>query len=189
MNAHVRLIPLSEVPAEALWQIAQDRRIWSISPAPFGRSRKDLETYVAEALSEEKAGRALPFAVRDIRDGRLLGCTRLADIERPHRKAQLGYTWYVPEVWGTAVNPSCKLLLLTHAFENMGLGRVYFRINRINERSLAAVERLGAVREGILRRDLLLPDGTWRDTVVLSILEEEWPDVKARLFARLDNFG
>lgn len=184
-NPHIGLIPLREVSPDLLWEAAQDPRVWEISPAPFGRSREDLARYIREALAEEQAGRALPFAVRDLRDGKIVGSTRLADIEPLHRKAQLGYTWYMPGVWGTAVNPSCKLLLLRHAFATMGLGRIFFRINRLNTRSLAAVERLGAMREGVLRRDLLLPDGSWRDTVVLSILAEEWPRVEAKLLARL----
>lgn len=184
-NEHVRLVPLAEASMSDLWEVAQDRRVWDISPEPFGRSREDFDRYVHRALDDESRGTSLPFAVLDRNTGRALGSTRLADIEPAHRKAQLGYTWYAPDVWGTLVNPSCKLLLLTHAFETMGLGRVFFRINRINERSIAAVERLGAVREGVLRRDLLLPSGEWRDTVVLSILSEEWPATKGRLHQRL----
>ena len=187
-NVHVRLIPLREVSIDGLWEAAQSLERWTLSLAPYGQSREQIRGYVAQASAQEDEGWTQPFAVLDQASGRVLGSTRLTLIDRENAKAELGYTWYARDVWGTAVNPSCKRLLLRHAFETMGLERVYFYVNLLNERSLAAVERLGAVREGVLRHDRRLSNGAWRDTVVLSILSAEWPAVRASLEERLLRF-
>ena len=133
------------------------------------------------------AGEQVPFAVRLLSDGRLIGMSRLFEIDAAHRRLELGYTWYIPEFWGTAVNPDAKLLLLTHVFEGWGARRVQFKIHHGNLRSQAAVEKLGAVREGVLRAHMIQPDGSRRDSVVLSIIADEWPTVKARLQERLSS--
>ncbi len=181
----MRLVPFRSVAVEDVWRAAQGIREWTLSLAPYGKSLGEVGAYVAAALAEEDAGTGLPFAVVLRAEGRVVGSTRLLGIDAAHRKAELGYTWYAPEVWGTGVNPSCKLLLLRHAFEGMGLERVHLFVNALNARSLRAVARLGAVREGVLRRDRRLADGSWRDTVVFSILRAEWPGVEAGLLARL----
>jgi N-acetyltransferase len=124
------------------------------------------------------------FVVRD-RDGRVIGTSSLGDTVLEHERTHLGWTAYTPPVWGTVVNPECKLLLLAHAFEACGFGRVKIQTDLINERSQAAIAKLGATREGILRRHMVRPDGTTRDTVVFGITVEDWPNVRARLQARV----
>lgn len=134
---------------------------------------------------------ALPFAVR-LRggpdDGVIVGATKLGDLDLPNESAHLGWTAYDPRVWGTAVNPEAKLLLLGLAFGH-GFGRVKLQADARNARSRAAIEKLGAQFEGVLRRHMRRPDGTWRDTAVYSILVDEWPGVRAGLEARLDAWG
>jgi RimJ/RimL family protein N-acetyltransferase len=175
----VRLEPLADEHIPALTAAAADERIWGYS------IRGETGAYLAAAQKAMAAGEQVPFAVRLKADGRLIGMSRLFEIDAAHRRLELGYTWYIPEFWGTSVNPDAKLLLLTHAFENWNARRVQFKIHHANLRSQAAVEKLGAVREGVLRAHMIQPDGSRRDSVVLSILSDEWPAVKARLQERL----
>lgn len=131
---------------------------------------------------------ALPFAVRSLQDGvpgPVVGTSTLADLDLHQESVQLGWTAYSPRAWGTAVNVETKLLLLGHAF-GAGFGRVSFQADSRNARSRAAIEKLGGVYEGILRRDKLRADGSWRDSAVYSILATEWPEVRAALVIRLD---
>lgn len=134
---------------------------------------------------------ALPFAVRlrgGADDGVVVGATKLGDLDLPNESAHVGWTAYDPCVWGTAVNPEVKLLLFRLAFDH-GFGRVKLQADAVNTRSRAAIEKLGARFEGVLRRHLRRPDGTWRDTAVYSILVDEWPAVRAGLEARVDAWG
>ena len=117
--------------------------------------------------------------------GEPVGMTRLWDLDRENRSAEVGFTWYRRDLWGSGVNPAAKLFLLTRAFEELELIRTYFRVDSRNERSLGAVARLGAVREGVLRDERILADGYVRSTVVFSILRREWPEIRAGLEARL----
>jgi len=142
-----------------------------------------------EALYASDRGTAYVFTVIDRATNRIVGSTRYMDIQAEHRGVEIGWTWYAPEVWGTAVNPECKLLLLTHAFEEWGAVRVMLKTDHRNARSQAAIRKLGAVYEGTLRQHRVRPDGTLRDTVVFSILDREWPAVRAGLYARLQALG
>lgn len=123
------------------------------------------------------------FAV--VHQGRVVGSTSFMDILRPHRHVEIGCTWYAEEVRGTMVNPECKLLMLTHAFEAMNCVRVTLKCNALNERSKRAIRKLGAVEEGTLRSHRIQPNGVIRDTTYFSVIEPEWPAVKARLEARV----
>jgi N-acetyltransferase len=118
-------------------------------------------------------------------EGTVVGTSSLADVDLHNERAHLGYTGYAPAVWGTKVNPAAKLLLLQHAFEDCGFGRVKIQTGLANTRSQAAIAKLGATREGVLRRHMKLADGSWRDTVVFSILADEWPDVRKGLQQRI----
>ncbi|WP_433006314.1 GNAT family N-acetyltransferase [Kribbella sp. CA-294648] len=118
-------------------------------------------------------------------EGTVVGTSSLADVDLSNERVHLGSTGYAPAVWGTKVNPAAKLLLLQHAFEDCGFGRVKIQTNLINIRSQAAIAKLGATREGVLRRHMKNADGTWRDTVVFSILADEWPEVRKGLLARI----
>src|SRR5205807_5742557 len=139
-----------------------------------------------EAASKES--RAM-FTVRRISDDEVIGTTSLGDTELTHQRTHLGWTAYIPSAWGTVVNPECKLLLLTHAFDECGFGRVKIQTDLINERSQAAIAKLGAVREGVLRRHMVRADGSIRDTVVFSVIIDEWPAVKAGLQTRLQDLS
>ncbi|TCC44465.1 N-acetyltransferase [Kribbella capetownensis] len=126
------------------------------------------------------------YAVRLVADGTLVGTSSLGDVDVPNESIHLGWTGYAPSVWGTAVNPATKLLLLQHAFEDCGFGRVKIQTGSTNTRSQAAIAKLGATREGVLRRHKRLADGSFRDTVVFSILADEWPEVRKRLEDRIN---
>ena len=119
-------------------------------------------------------------------DGRIVGTSSLGDVDLDNEKVHLGWTAYSPLVWGTSVNPECKLLLLWHAFEHCGFGRVRIQTDSINARSQAAIAKLGATREGVARRDLKRADGSWRNSVVYSVIIDDWPAVKSRLEQRLE---
>jgi RimJ/RimL family protein N-acetyltransferase len=138
------------------------------------------------ASVRDRPGRVL-MAVRDLASSRLAGCTAYLDIDPAHRSVEIGATWYGPAWRGTAINPACKRLLLAHAFDTAGAQRVLLKCDARNDRSRAAILKLGAVYEGTLRRNQQLPDGHRRDTALFSIMPEEWPGVKARLDQRLAN--
>jgi N-acetyltransferase len=121
--------------------------------------------------------------------GRIVGTTSLGDIDLDNERTHIGWTAYTPDVWGTSVNPECKLLLLWHAFEHCGFNRVKIQTDSINARSQAAIAKLGATREGVLRQHIKRADGSWRDTVVYSVIREEWPMVKAGLELRLSDLS
>ncbi|WP_329001363.1 GNAT family N-acetyltransferase [Kribbella sp. NBC_00709] len=131
------------------------------------------------------AAKRFAYVVRLVADGTVVGTSSLADVDLVNERIHLGYTGYAPAVWGTAVNPAAKLLLLEHAFEVCGFGRVKIQTGSKNTRSQAAIAKLGATREGVLRRHQRMADGSFRDTVVFSILADEWPDVRKRLEDRI----
>jgi RimJ/RimL family protein N-acetyltransferase len=120
-------------------------------------------------------------------EGTVVGTSSLTDVDLHNESAHLGFTGYAPAVWGTKVNPAAKLLLLQHAFEDCGFGRMKIQTSLTNTHSQAAIAKLGATREGVLRRHMKLPDGSWRDTVVFSILADEWAEVRKNLHARISD--
>ncbi|GAA1695449.1 GNAT family protein [Kribbella yunnanensis] len=126
------------------------------------------------------------YGVRLVADGTLIGTSGLGDVDLANERIHLGWTGYAPAVWGTAVNPATKLLLMQHAFEDCGFGRLKIQTGLKNTRSQAAIAKLGATREGVLRRHMAQADGSWRDTVVFSILADEWPEVRKRLEERIN---
>jgi RimJ/RimL family protein N-acetyltransferase len=179
----VRLEPLAEEHRDGLHEAADDERIWQYTLVN-GRG-PGFAAWFDEALAQRDAGRQAPFAVRRLADGKLVGSTSFLDPNRRHKRIEIGSTWYHPTVWASAVNPECKLLLLAHAFEVLDVNRVTFVTDARNERSRAAIARLGAVQEGICRSYQITQGGRLRDSVLFSILATEWPQVKERLEARL----
>jgi RimJ/RimL family protein N-acetyltransferase/protein-tyrosine-phosphatase len=179
----VRLEPLAEEHREGLRSAADDERIWEhmtgVARGP------EFDRYFDNALAEEAARKRVPFAVRLLATGVLVGGTAYLDPVPMHRRVEIGSTWYRPDVWATAVNPECKLLLLAHAFDTLGLNRVTFVTDVRNLRSQAAIAKLGAVREGVLRAHMITRDGRIRDSVIFGITAAEWPGVRERLVARL----
>lgn len=176
---HACLIPLERGHAPTLFAVGGGPEVWRYMPSKV-ESEGDMRAWVDEALAARDAGAELPFAITDA-TGRIVGSTRLLDISVPHRGLEIGGTWLAPEVWRTAVNTECKYLLLRHCFQTLGAIRVQFKTDSRNVRSQRALERLGAVKEGVLRHHRILPDGYLRDSVYYSILAGEWPDVKTRL--------
>lgn len=181
----VRLEPLAQQHREGLRKAADDERIW-VHTLTVARGA-GFDPWFAEALAECAAGRRFPFAVRRVADDQLIGSTSYLDIQLHHKRLEIGSTWYHPSVWASAVNPECKLLLLRHAFEVLEVNRVALITDARNERSQAAIARLGAVREGVCRAHMITQGGRIRDSVLFSIIASEWPQVRTELAARLAN--
>ncbi len=180
----IRLEPLSPAHVEDLLIAAQTAEIWRYT-LDEPRTLDAMRDYIERAIDEREAGTALPFAVRHLATGRAIGSTRYAAISGANRGVEIGWTWYAPEFWRTSVNTEAKYLLLRHAFETLGCIRVELKTDARNTRSRAAIARLGAVEEGALRSKVIMRDGYRRDSVYFSILDHEWPAVKARLEAWL----
>ncbi|HEY3520781.1 MAG TPA: GNAT family protein [Rhodanobacteraceae bacterium] len=183
-DEHVALEPLSLDHVDALERAAADGELWKLwftsVPAPGG-----MRAYVETALAAQAGGNALPFAVRDKRDGTIVGSTRFFDFEPKLPRVEIGYTWYAGSRQRSCVNSACKHLLLAHAFEVLNCVAVQFSTDRYNHASQRAIERLGALRDGILRAHRLRVDGSVRDSVVYSIVAAEWPDVRRLLDFKL----
>lgn len=180
-GAAVRLEPLTLGHAEGLYAAAQEPRIWRYMSTDPSGSLEDMRAWVISAMSDGATGAQYSFAIVERRAGTVLGSTRYFNISSYDRGLEIGGTWLAARVQRTAVNTECKYLLLRHAFEELGAVRVQIKTDVRNEISQRAIERLGAVREGILRKHKLVQHGYIRDTVMYSILDSEWPEVKARL--------
>lgn len=183
-GTHVRLEALQATHADDLVRAAADGELWKLwyttVPGP-----NTVQAYLDRALSDQAAGTAMPFLVRDA-DGQAAGCTRFFQMDPLIPRLEIGFTWYSKRVQRTALNTEAKRLLLGHAFDEMGCAVVELRTHSFNHASRAAIERLGAHRDGILRRQMRMPDGHLRDTVVYSILDSEWPAVRRNLDFRLE---
>ena len=175
------LVPMELSHASGLLEASRDPAIWAFLPAVPPRTLTDMERMVQDALMEQAQGNSVPFTIIDQETQSIVGSTRFLDISQAHRQAEIGWTWLTPAVWRTRINTECKYLLLHHAFETWNLLRVQLKTDARNERSQHAIERIGGVREGTLRRHRILPDGFVRDSVYYSVIAEEWPSVKARL--------
>jgi RimJ/RimL family protein N-acetyltransferase len=180
----LRLEPLSEAHAAALAAVGLDEELWRWVPTPV-RTPDEMAAYVAFALQEQSRGAALPFAVVEKSSDRVIGSTRYGAIEPVHRRVEVGWTWLARPWHRTGTNTEAKYLLLRHAFEALGCIRVELKTDLLNERSRAAIRRIGAREEGILRNHMITASGRIRHTVYYSIVDSEWPDVKARLERRL----
>lgn len=181
---HVRLEPLSLDHHPGLCAVGLEPDIWRWTTTHVS-SAEDMRQYVETALAWQRAGTALPFATIDRSSGRVIGSTRFANIEPAHLRMEIGWTWLGREWQRTGANTEAKLLMLRHAFETLGALRVELKTDALNERSRAAIRRLGAVEEGTLRSHMLAPGGRVRDSVYYSILAVEWPAVRAGLEAKL----
>lgn len=181
---HTRLEPLTLAHQEALIAAADDGELWN-SIVTIVPTRETIAEYIEAALGAQAQGSELPFVIIQKATGRAVGTTRFYYIQPHQRNAAIGYTWVSASAQRTAVNTEAKLLLLTHAFEHWGCVRIEFITDVLNEQSRAAILRLGAKQEGILRNHLIMPNGRVRDSVCFSIIAEEWPEVKAGLITRL----
>lgn len=178
----VRLEPLEERHHEAIRPAAQHPEIFTVTTAALGPL---YESYIDNALKRSDGRRELAFAVLPKADNRYIGMTRYLNIEEAHRKLEIGSTWYAPSVWASTVNPECKLLLMRHAFETLQFHRVEYKTDVRNARSRAAILKLGAAQEGIFRKHMIMADEHVRDSVYFSIIDTDWPAVKAGLEKRL----
>ena len=181
---HVRLEPLSEAHLDDLSSVALDPEIWRWTTNSVS-SRDELRDYIQLALRDARAGSALPFATIDRASGRAVGSTRFGCIALEHRRLEIGWTWLGRDYQRTAINTEAKYLMLRHAFEVLGMNRVELKTDVLNDRSRAAILRLGAKVEGILRKHIITDSGRVRDSIIHSIVDDEWPDVRARLEARM----
>ncbi|MFD4659956.1 GNAT family N-acetyltransferase [Kitasatospora sp. NPDC058444] len=183
---HIRLEPLERRHLTDLWTaIGSDPEVWRWTMASAPGSEEECGAILDARIAEAAAGESVNFAAVDLASGRAVGVTGYHDFSARDESVEIGGTWYARSVWRSAVNTEAKLLLLRHAFEDLGMGRVFWKTDARNERSRAAVLRLGAQYEGTLRRHRLRPDGSWRDSVYFSMLADEWPAAGARLAERL----
>ena len=180
----IRLEPLAPSHAGELLVAAADPEIWRWLPERV-ETREQMDRWIEAALDAQEAGAEYAFAVVDLASGRAVGSTRYMDVTEAHRGVEVGWTWYRREDWGGRVNPEAKLLLLTHAFEDWGAIRLCLKTDSLNERSRAAILKLGATYEGDLRNQRIRADGSHRHSSYYSILDSEWPAVKRGLEARL----
>lgn len=185
----VRLDPAQEADAAELFTALDDDAVWA---SFYARGIRHGSTAAwRQAMDAAANENRVMYVVRLVdparpRYGRIVGTTSIGDIDVPNEKAHIGWTAYSPDVWGTSVNPECKLLLMEHLFEHCKLGRVKLQTDIVNTRSQAAIAKLGATREGVVRRDMKRADGSWRDSVVFSVIIDDWPQVKAGLERRLN---
>ena len=180
----VRMEPLSLDHIAALSEVGLDRSLWALTSI-WVSSAAEMRDYVEQALAEQRAGTALPFATVERATGRVIGSTRFGNYVPAHRRIEIGWTWIAPRWQRTAVNTEAKLLMLTHAFDALRCRRVELKTSTRNARSRAAMLRIGATEEGTLRQHMINPDGSSRDSVYFSILDGEWPMVKERLAGML----
>lgn len=181
---YVRLEPLTAEHIAALAEIGLDEDLWKWIPNPV-RTLEEMSAYVRTALDERANGSALPFTLIDKASGRAIGSTRYANIERIHHRLEIGWTWVARQWQRSAINTEAKYLLLRHAFETLRCIRVELKTDSLNERSRAAILRIGAREEGTFRNHMITASGRIRHSVYFSVLDSEWPEVKTRLESKL----
>ncbi|HLO02035.1 MAG TPA: GNAT family protein [Symbiobacteriaceae bacterium] len=187
-GSHIRLEPLRPHHFAGLLSAGQNESIFTHLSAPLN-TPEAIDSFIMAALSAEVKGEEYAFAVVRQSDGVVLGSTRFMDVVEPQKNVEIGWTWYMQEVWGTAVNPEAKYLLLCHAFDTWGAKRVCWKTDERNVRSQAAIKKLGAQYEGAFRNHRRRRDGSWRNTVYFSVIDAEWPGVKTGLETRLAGYG
>ncbi len=167
---------------EIIRQLASDERIWEFNRLLLIDNNYDVmyDEYFKTSL-DKKAGEQQSFVIRQVMDKTIIGMTRLYEINKKEKTAVIGYTWYIPSVWGKVHNKECKLLLLQYIFETLQFNRAEFRVAHQNIRSQKAVEKIGGIKEGVLRKHGYRNDGSIRHTVIFSIIDDEWPDTKEKL--------
>ena len=184
----VSLVSLQKEHAASLVEAASDGELWNLwfTTVP---DEATIDSYIGFALSEQQRGRSLPFVVVHNESQKIIGSTRFCNADASNKRVEIGYTWYSSRFQRSSVNTECKLLLLTHAFEELSAIAVEFRTHWFNQTSRTAIARLGAKQDGILRNHQLMPDGSYRDTVVFSIINSEWLAVKSHLMNKLRKYN
>lgn len=185
VGKYVKLVPLTESHIEPIYKASLPAEIWVWSATKI-LSYEEAVDFVNKGIQSREKNEHYPFAVIDRMTNLVIGSTSLRDIQFDNQMVEIGSTWYHPSKWRTVVNTECKYLLLQHVFETWHMNRVEFRTDELNVASRAAIVRLGAREEGMLRKDRKLKDGRVRNTMIYSILQEEWPDVKQKLAGFLE---
>jgi RimJ/RimL family protein N-acetyltransferase len=181
----VELLPLSLEHEAGLRAAAADGELWNIRVTSVPEPEQTRK-YIEDALAQREAGNRFPFVAVEAATGKVIGCSSYHDIVPALKRVEIGWTWYAKSVQRSHVNTTCKLLLMTHAFEALGCHVVGWRTDNFNFASQAAIERLGAKKDGVIRGHALRRDGTIRDTVMYSLRSGEWPEVKAQLLHSLN---
>lgn len=179
-NDQVILNPMAESDIEGIFAVANYPEIWPYLSITI-ETIEDTKKYVLHALDNKETGVEFPFVIIDQKTQKIIGSTKFMDIDSKHKRLEIGFTWLTPSYWRTAVNTNCKYLLLQYCFEVLHLHRVQIKTDHKNMRSQKAIERIGAKKEGILRNHMVRKDGTIRNTVMYSVTNEDWPEVKNKL--------
>lgn len=180
-NDHSRLEPLEEMHYEQLLPIAMQTEIWEFTSVSV-QTESDFRSYFDEALAERRNQAGYAFAVFDKNKKTYAGCTRYGNISFQHKRLEIGWTWYSPSLQRTGINKATKFLLLEFAFATLGMNRVELKTSLTNIKSQGAMLKIGAVKEGILRRHMVNPNGSLRDSVYFSFIAEDWPAIKKSIF-------
>ncbi len=189
VGKYVQLEPMTEAHIAALAEIGVGQTFWGFMLYGDINSVDDMQKWVQDILARAEIGTDLPFVAIHLASGRVAGATRYLNIMPKDRGLEIGGTWYGTDFQRSAVNTECKYLLLQHAFETLSCIRVQLKTDSRNERSQKAIERVGAVREGVLRNHMILPDGRYRHSVFYSILDTEWPGVKMKLADMMEKYS
>ena len=176
----INLVPLEEKHLEELYTAAADKELWALIPTDCSERDVFYKTYEF-AISERTSGNQYPFVIIHKDTNKIIGSTRFFEIYPADKKLEIGWTWVTKDYWGTTINLECKLLLLTYCFETLKTNRVQLKTKDTNFRSRKAIEKIGGVFEGILRKDKIVSDGTTRNAAYYSILDEEWEQAKAKI--------
>jgi RimJ/RimL family protein N-acetyltransferase len=180
-NGRAMLEPLTEDHYGLLWPIAMREELWRFTSAKVN-TEEDFKKYFHQALTDRKNGISYPFAIFDKQEKRYAGSTRFGNISFEHKRLEIGWTWYHPELQRTGLNRACKFLLLSYGFEELGMKRIELKTSATNERSQLAIKGIGAVKEGVLRKHMINEDGSCRDSVLFSIIDDEWPAIRKSIF-------
>ncbi|MEO5984697.1 MAG: GNAT family protein [Ferruginibacter sp.] len=181
-NARARLEPLTKNHFEALLPIAMHKELWEFTSVSV-KSEEDFSVYFEQAMREKHSFLSYPFAIYDKLYNQYAGSTRFGSLSLENKRGEIGWTWYHPQLQRTGINKNCKILLLSHAFEIMDFNRIELKTSLTNLKSQGAMLKIGAVKEGILRRHMINADGSLRDSVYFSFIKEEWQETKKKYFA------
>jgi RimJ/RimL family protein N-acetyltransferase len=184
-NKRVLLQPLQEEHMEALLPLALEPSLWTVGATHIA-NQQDLEKYIQLAIAEREAKTSIPFVIIDKKENKIAGSTRFSGLVLPHKRTEIGYTWITPSLQGSGLNKAMKYSMLQYAFEVMDLNRVEFKTDELNTQSRNAILSIGCTQEGILRHHMITSTGRLRNTVYFSILKDEWPEVKQRIFGKYD---
>ena len=180
-NDRARLEPLSEKHFNELLPVAMERALWEFTSADI-KTTADFRKYFDQALKERKESNSYPFAIYDKQAGCYAGCTRYGNIAMSHKRLEIGWTWYKPSLQRTGINKACKFLLLRYGFETLDLNRIELKTSLLNLKSQGAMLKIGAVKEGVLRRHMIADNGSVRDTVYFSFIKEDWQSIRNTVF-------